>query len=128
MMRFLGYSTYIFLMRFIIFLFVIQCYTLFSQNTLSVEITENKNQHFDIYRLKGEKRFLIDSVRTDNIGKFVYELPANLATGIIMIADKQKESLKFIYNQQSVSLKMKDFKLTETIEFINSEENTIWLE
>lgn len=112
----------------LLLLFVIQSFMVQSQNFLTGEISTSSNQYLSIYRMKGEVRYLIDSVATDNKGSFAFELPKSLQTGMLLLLNNDGKSLKIIYNQTSVKFKIEIFEKPETLVFVEGEENTIWRE
>jgi thiol-disulfide isomerase/thioredoxin len=99
-----------------------------SQDFLTGEIQSSPNQYLSIYRMKGEVRYLLDSVVTDNKGVFAYELPKSLQPGMLLLHNNDSKSLKLIYNHEPVQFKIEGFEKLETLVFINSKENTIWRE
>lgn len=112
----------------LLFLFVIQSFMVHSQDFLTGEIQSSPNQYLSIYRMKGEVRYLLDSVVTDNKGVFAYELPKSLQPGMLLLLNSNSKSLKLIYNHEPVQFKIEGFEKLETLVFINSKENTIWRE
>jgi thiol-disulfide isomerase/thioredoxin len=112
--------------KLLLFLLVFQAITTYSQNILSGEIQSCSNQSLSIYRMKGEKRFLIDSITTDENGKFRYEIPSALQPGMLLLLDEQGKKLKFIYDRHNIQFRLEEIDKPETLQFIDSDENEIW--
>ncbi|NOU48650.1 MAG: redoxin domain-containing protein [Bacteroidales bacterium] len=112
--------------KLILLLLVLQANTAYPQNFLSGEIQSCSNQFVSIYRMKGEKRYLIDSVATDENGKFRYELPSALQPGMLLLLDEKGKKLKFVYDRHDIQFSLEDMDRLQTIQFIGSDENEIW--
>lgn len=99
---------------------------LYSQYYVSGTINSYPNNNLKLYRIYGEKRFLIGTDTSDSKGNFQIQLPAGLSTGMLLLMNDERKSLKLIFNQESLHIEAIDFEQNESIIFQASPENQIW--
>lgn len=100
----------------------------FAQGSLTVSIPNFSNQQIYLYKIRGEKRFLLDSLQTDNQGKINYHFSTKVSSGMFLIMNTQGKSVKFIYNQEDVNFILNDFEDKSSIYFDKMSENALWFD
>ncbi len=111
-------------------LFVIALISFTVQGQTYVKGTLSPVQNYSwmvLYQLKGAKQLYIKNVTIEN-GEFSIDFPENASKGMYRLMYKQQNGgfIDFIYNNENVTLKFNPENPMETVEFLSSEENTIY--
>jgi len=112
----------------ILFVIVLISFTVQSQTYVKGTLSPAQNYSWMVlYQLKGAKQLYIKNVTIEN-GEFSIDFPENASKGMYRLMYKQQNGgfIDFIYNNENVTLKFNPENPTETVEFISSEENTIY--
>lgn len=96
--------------------------------TLQGEITGLSNASIKISNFYGNEDRVIDSVKTDFSGKFVYGFPADLQKGMYRLRFGNNQYMDIIYNQEDVSFHSHLAALIDSLEFTESVENQLYFE
>jgi thiol-disulfide isomerase/thioredoxin len=99
---------------------------LYSQYSITGTVVSDKEEILSIYRVFGEKRFLVVTDTTDDLGNYHFELPADLSPGMLILMNNERKSFKLIFNHESLQLGIIDFNQTDDFHFRGSIENEIW--
>lgn len=99
---------------------------LYSQYSITGTVDSNKEEILNLYRVFGEKRFLVETDTTDNLGNYHFELPADLSPGMLILMNNDQKSFKLIFNHESLQLGITDFNQNDAFNFRGSIENEIW--
>ncbi len=96
------------------------------EHTINGTISGLENEDLYLMRLMGEKRSIVDTVKTDITGAFTFTLPQDREIGMYVIIKGPGQAVELIYNKEDIQFTTTGFDNDDGIQIISSIENLIY--
>lgn len=111
---------------FILLVFLVAAAPSWAQYRLSGTIHGFADETLMLNRFQGDRQLLVDSLKTDALGSFDFELPDALLPGMLLLRTAHGQSIKLLYNYENIRFVSGGFGDEDVVEFIESPENELW--
>lgn len=109
-------------------LFIIPVFLFAQDYKMSGEINGLDEQTITISNFYGNEDKVIDSVKTDYMGFFVYTFPKNSNAGMYRLRFGQNQFMDIIFNNENISFSTDSRALIDSLNFSKSIENQLYFE
>ncbi len=99
----------------------------FAQNyTISVTVKGLPSYPLLLTDFYGDKNSIIDTVKTNTLGKAVFTLPANQRVGMYKIVFNDDQYLDFVFNHENIEFVTSVHDVQASLKVVKSEENQLY--
>ena len=96
------------------------------EHKINGTITGLENENLYLMQIMGEKRSIIDTVKTDVTGSFTFVMPESRLPGMYVIIKGKGQAVDFVYNNEDVQFITSGFNSNDGIQVVSSIENLIY--
>jgi thiol-disulfide isomerase/thioredoxin len=107
-------------------LFMLPALSAHAQTEISGTIRSYTARKLMLSLIKGDAQLAVDSTVTDRKGNFVFSMDSDAIPGMYVLSTDEKQSIRIIFDRQSVSLYSDGFGDEDVVRFTGSDDNTAW--